>query len=284
MYSFLRFFADIPQAWLNFYIVSMLLNKPYKSINKYHLMGAIVITNLFSALFHLKGTPVMIANAYLIKTILVIMCTMLVCRTDVIMALALIVFVGNIPAPLLVFPPLIASKIPYLISDNDLYAMVYGIFVIIGLIIFILIFKKLLVVNLQQKLIRFIYKARFIFAFLSISTMAFYFQSMLRSNGGEDLLVSDFNFVRNIAIFLLITLVFVHVVGRILKKAMAAQYEKINKQQEAIYKYYEQGMYLKHDYANILLSLKSTLDSENFEDIAFELEQLSAYTEAHLNP
>ena len=255
-----------------------------KSINKYHLMGAIVIINLFSAFFHLKGTPVMMASAYLIKNILFILSVMAICRTDIIMSLALAVIVGFIPAPLMAFPPLIASKIPYLISDNDLYAMFYGIFYNIGLIIFILIFKKLLVINLQQKLIRFIYKARFIFAFLFISTTAFYFQSALRSNNAEELLVADFSVARNIAIFLLITLVLVHVVGRIVKKAMAAQYEKINKQQEAIYKYYEQGMYLKHDYANILLSLKSTLDSENFEDIAFELEQLSAYTEAHLNP
>ena len=284
MYSFLKLFADIPQLWLFFYSICMLLNRPYKSINKYHLMGAIVIINLFSAFFHLKGTPVMMASAYLIKNILFILSVMAICRTDIIMSLALAVIVGFIPAPLMAFPPLIASKIPYLISDNDLYAMFYGIFYNIGLIIFILIFKKLLVINLQQKLIRFIYKARFIFAFLFISTTAFYFQSALRSNNAEELLVADFSVARNIAIFLLITLVLVHVVGRIVKKAMAAQYEKINKQQEAIYKYYEQGMYLKHDYANILLSLKSTLDSENFEDIAFELEQLSAYTEAHLNP
>ncbi len=277
MYNFIEFFFDIIQLGLLFTTANMLAGKSLKEINLKVLIGFILINDIYWAFFDMNGTPLMMANTYLIKNILFIVAISQVCKTGILLSSSLGIIVGLLPAPLMALPEIIANQFPYIRSDKDLYTMVYGIFVDIGLILVIIIFKKLLTMNIQKKIIRLIYMTRYILTAFLLFTTFTTMKSFLNASNFRDITLYDFALTLWTSILLVTILLFITIKGRKAKKTIAMQYRKINEQQERIYKYYEDGSHLKHDYNNILLTLKSAVDSEHLDDISRQLEEIEKY-------
>ncbi len=89
---------------------------------------------------------------------------------------------------------------------------------------------------------------------------------------------TDYVITSTTSLILIAILVFINMRGRRAKQIISNQYKKINEQQESIFNYYENGMHLKHDYTNVLLTQKRTVDSDELDEVAVQLEKINAYT------
>ncbi len=115
------------------------------------MIGFVLLNDVYWTFFDMNGTPLMMASTYVVKNILLVVSISQICNIGILLSSSLTIIVGLLPSPLLNIPEIIANKIPYIKSEKDLYTMTYGFFIVMGLIITILIFKKLLNVKIQKK-------------------------------------------------------------------------------------------------------------------------------------
>lgn len=273
MYNLIEFFFDI--IHLGFFIATanMLAGKSWKHIDMKVLLGFILVNDIYWAFFDLNGSALMIATTYVIKNVLIVITISQVCKLDVLWSASLALIVALLPSPLLLFPQMIMERFPYILKHKDLQTLTYGIFVTIGLMLTIVIFKRLLTPRIQKKIVKGIYKMRFILSGILLLISISVFQSLLTVS---DITIIDIVINTLTSFILMGILAFVHINGKREKNIIEGQYNQIKEQQEKVYEYYENGMLVKHDYANILLSLKYAVDSENLKEVSEQLDKIEA--------
>ncbi len=169
------------------------------------------------------------------------------------------------------------------VFNNDYQNVVYQIFPAISDIItyslFWSFYVKILSMKMKYALKNAIYKCRFILVIINVLLplieIIFFLLDFIEKEG-----ILKYE-IFEIQIFLIVLFVIIFYLSRknqSIKKELMSAYEKSKRQYEKVCQSYDDFLYFRHDYINIMLSLKSAIDQEEIPQILNTIDELKQYT------